>query len=131
MVRTDITIAFCCLAFIGVLLVTAYWDPSIRLLHALEMIPYAVAAILCLRGSKIGYALAAVGGGFWLWMAGFLTTFIRNGLERVAMLVRTGHVDRLDILIAAPAATFALGMVIFSVVGYAKAPGKSLRDWGV
>ena len=48
--------------------------------------------------------LGAASGAFWLWMAGTLTTFVRNGFERVAMLLRTGRVDRPDILIAAPAA---------------------------
>ena len=67
------------------------------MLHAFEAVPFVVAALLSVRQHKFGYILGAVSGAFWLWMAGMLTTFVRNGFERVAMLLRTGHVDRPDI----------------------------------
>ncbi len=98
----------------------AYWDPTIRLLHLFESLPYLVAAVLCLRQQKFGYMLGAAGGAFWLWTAGTLTTFIRNGFERVAMVLRTGHVDRPDILIAAPAACATGGLVLFSLWDYSR-----------
>ena len=72
------------------------FDSSIRTLHAFEAVPYAMAAVLCLRQRKAGYILGVASGIFWLWMAGTLTTFVRNGFERVAMLIQTGHVDRWD-----------------------------------
>jgi hypothetical protein len=120
--------AACAVAFIAVLAISAYWDPSIRVLHVFEALPYALAGVLCLRHHTFGYALGVAGGTFWLWMAGFLTTFVRNGFERVGMLVRTGTVDRLDLLIAAPAAIAAGGLVLFSVLGYVRRPRKSWRD---
>jgi len=101
---TGVGIAVCALAFIVVLAIAAYWDPTIRVLHAFEALPYLGAALLCLRRTRFGYPLGAVSGTFWLWTASFLTSFVRNGFERVSMLMRTGHVDRPDILIAAPAA---------------------------
>jgi len=70
--------------------ISAYWDRTIRVLHVFEALPYAAAAVLVLRRNKLGYMLGAVGGAFWLWTAGLLTTFIRNGFERAAMLLRTG-----------------------------------------
>ena len=98
------------------------------MLHLFEALPYLLAAALCLRGTKFGYMLAAVSGAFWLWTAGCLTSFVRNGFERVAMLARTGAVDRVDILIAAPAALSTGGLVLFSLLGYLRLPSRSWRD---
>ena len=44
------------------------------------------------------------------------------------MLARTGAVDRVDILIAAPAALATGGLVLFSLLGYLILPNKSWRD---
>jgi hypothetical protein len=123
--------ASCAVAFIVILGIAAYWDRSIRVLHVFESLPYAAAAVLCLRQHKFGYMLGAAGGAFWLWTAGTLTTFVRNGFERVAMLFRTGHVDRMDILIAAPAALATGGLVLFSLWGYSRLRAKSWGDIGL
>ncbi|MGE5832867.1 MAG: hypothetical protein ACM4AI_00175 [Acidobacteriota bacterium] len=88
--------AACGAMFIVVLAIAAYWDPSIRVLHAFEALP--------------------------------LTTFVRNGFERVAMLVTTGHVDRWDQFIAAPAALSTGGLVLFSVWGYSRVRPKRPAD---
>ena len=127
----DALAAVCAIAFIVILGIAAYWDRTIRVLHVFESLPYLVAAVLCLRRRKFGYMLGAAAGGFWLWTAGTLTTFVRNGFERVAMLLRTGHVDRPDILIAAPAALVTGGLVIFSLWGYLRLRNKSWSDLGL
>src|SRR6188474_2861191 len=82
--------AGCAALFILILGIAAYWDSSIRVLHVFEALPYGLAGVLCLRRSRLGYMLGAASGGFWLWMAGTRTSFVRNGFERVAMLVTTG-----------------------------------------
>jgi len=124
----DTLAAACATTFIIILGIAAYWDRTIRVLHVFEALPYAAAAVLSLRQRKFGYMLGAGAGAFWLWTAGTLTTFIRNGIERVAMLLRTGHVDRLDILIAVPAALATAGLVVFSLWGYWRLRDKSWRD---
>jgi hypothetical protein len=127
----DALAAGCAAAFIVILGISAYWDRTIRALHVFESLPFIVAALLCLRQHKFGYMLGAASGAFWLWMAGTLTTFVRNGFERVAMLLRTGHVDRPDILIAAPAACVTAGLVVFSLWGYSRARNKTWSDLGL
>jgi hypothetical protein len=127
--RADVYIAICSAAFILVLAVAAYWDSTIRVLHVFESLPYIAAAVLCLRHQKFGYALGVVSGAFWLWTAGFLTTFIRNGFERAALLIRSGTLDRADILIAVPAAIASAGLVVFSIKGYADLARKSASDF--
>jgi hypothetical protein len=116
--------------FIAALALSAYWDPTIRVLHAFEAVPYLLAAVLSLRGRKIGYALGVASGAFWLWLAGWLVTFVRNGFETLALSLRTGRLLRPDILIAVPAAVAAAGLVVFSLVGYLRLRNKSWRDLG-
>ena len=120
--KVNLAIDICSGMFIIVLALAAYWDRSIRVLHVVEALPYLVAAALCFRYSKFGYALGFSGGVFWLWTAGTLTTFVRNGFEQLVMLVRTGHVDRPDIIIAVPAARATAGLVLFSLFGYVLLP---------
>jgi hypothetical protein len=127
----DALAAGCAAAFVVILGIAAYWDRTIRVLHVFESLPFIAAALLCLRQHKFGYMLGAASGAFWLWMAGTLTTFVRNGFERVAMLLRAGHVDRPDILIAAPAACAAGGLVVFSLWGYFRGRNKTWSDLGV
>lgn len=110
------------------LAIASCWDSTIRILHVFESLPYLLAAVLCLRQSKLGYALGIVSGAFWLWIGGFLTTFVRNGFERLDTLFRTGSIDRPDILIAVPAAVATTGLVVLSGVGYARLRNKSWRD---
>jgi hypothetical protein len=126
----DTLAAACAIAFTLILALAAYWDPTIRVLHVFEAVPYLVSAVLCLRQRKLGYLLGAASGLFWLWTAATLTTFVRNGFERVGMLLRTGHVDRPDVLIAAPAACATAGLVLCSAWGYSRLRLKSWRDLG-
>jgi hypothetical protein len=126
--KLAVAVAVCAGFFVAILAIAAYFDASIRVLHVFEALPYLLAAALCLRRNKFGYALAAASGGFWLWTAGCLTSFVRNGFKRVAMLARTGAVDRVDILIAVPAALATGSLVVFSLLGYLRLPDKSWRD---
>ena len=114
--------------FVVILAVAAYWDSTIRVLHLFEAVPYLVAAVLITRRRRFGYILGAACGAFWLWTAGFLTTFIRNGFDRLASLMLTGHVDRWDIFIAVPAAVGAGGLVLFSGLSYLRSADKSPMD---
>jgi hypothetical protein len=127
----DALVAGCAAAFVVILGIAAYWDRTIRVLHVFESLPFIVAALLSLRQHKFGYMLGGASGAFWLWTAGTLTTFVRNGFERVAMLLHTGHVDRADILIAAPAACVTGGLVFFSLWGYLRARNKTWSDLGL
>src|SRR5438128_10806030 len=115
---SDVAAAVCAAAFVVVLAVSAVWDRSIRVLHVFEALPYIVAAILVLRQHKFGYALGAVSGAFWLLMATFRTTFVRNGFERLL----ANDWSRPDLLIAVPAALATCGLALSSIVGYARQP---------
>jgi hypothetical protein len=123
--------ALCAAVFVVILAVSAYWDPSIRLLHLFEAVPYLAAGWLCLRRVKIGYLLAIASGLFWLWVAGTRTTFVREGFRFAMRLLQTGQFERPGILIAAPAALATGGMVLFGLWGYLRARNKGWSDVGV
>jgi hypothetical protein len=123
--------AFCAALFVAILAISAYWDPSIRMLHLFEAIPYLAAGWLCVRRVKMGYLLAIAGGLFWLWVAGTRTTFVREGFRFAMRLLQTGQLERPDILIAAPAALATGGMVLFGLWGYLRARNKSVADVGL
>lgn len=126
--RLEALAAVCAAGFVCILAIAAYWDPTIRVLHTAEAMPYVLAGGLSLRRRTFGYALAIASGLFWLWMGAFLSTFVRNGFERVAMLARTGHVDRPDVLIAAPAAVFTAGLALCAAAAYVRHSSKRPRD---
>jgi len=98
-------------------------DRSIRVLHVFEALPYIVAAILILRQHKFGYALGFAGGAFWLCIATFRTSFVRNGFERLF----AADWSRPDLLIAVPAALATGGLALFSIAGYVR-QAKRPRD---
>lgn len=114
--------------FVLVLIISAWFDASIRVLHVFEALPYCAVPWLCRRKPKAGYSLGFASGAFWLWTAGFLTTFIRNGFERIVMLAESGSVDRPDILLAVPGFMGTLGLVVFSLIGYFQLQNKKWND---
>jgi len=117
--------------FVGILALAAYWDSSIRVLHLFEAVPFVLAGGLGARRRKLGYALGVASGLFWLFQAGYLVTFVRNGFEVLAASLRAGHILRPDTLIAVPAAIGAGGLLLGSLVGYATLRNKSPRDAGL
>ena len=114
--------------FVAMLALAAYWDSSIRVLHAFEAVPYLLAAALIAGRRRYGYILGVASGTFWLWMAACLTTFVKNGFQRLASLIQTGHVDRWDVFIAVPAALGTGGLVLFSALSYMRSADKSRMD---
>jgi hypothetical protein len=114
--------------FVVVLIVSAWFDSTIRTLHVFEAIPFLLTSWLCQRKPKVGYTLAFASGAFWIWTAGFLTSFIRNGFERVIMFLTTGAVNRPDILLAVPGFIGTFGLVVFSLIGYWRLDNKSWKD---
>ena len=126
--RWDFAIAACACAFVVVLAVAAYWDASIRVVHAFEALPYIAVAILCARQKKVGYALGAMAGLLWLGLASRGSTFIESGFQVLAVSLRTEHVVRPDLLIAVPGALATGGLTVCSAIGYGQLTNRRLSD---
>jgi hypothetical protein len=127
-VEVRMLISACVAVFVVILGVSAWWDPTIRVLHLFEAVPYIAAAALGLRRKKFGYLLGIAAGALWLWIAGTRTTFVRQGFAQAGILLQTGQIPHPDVLIAAPAALSTGGLALFSLWGYVRLRNKSWMD---
>jgi len=117
-----------CGCFIAVLFLSAVWDPSIRWLHFFQAWMYFAAIWLSLRKSVWGYFIGLSAAGLWAYGNLFVTTFLVNGLQQLAAWVRTGNLNRPDLLIAIPA-WFSNALVVAGCVwGYCQIQRKNPAD---
>jgi hypothetical protein len=115
-------------AFILVLAISAYWEPDIRALHFFQAWMYVVTIALSFRGSRWGHFIGLSAAGFWNYANLFVVTFFFNGLEQLAVWVRTGHLAQPDLLIAVPA-WFSNLLVIWGCIwAYSRLQEKRLSD---
>lgn len=107
-----------CVVFIFILTLSAVYDRSIRVLHALQALIYVAVVILALRRSAWGYGAGCIIAVFWNWTNIVHTTFIANGLHELARTLQTGRVSRPDQLIAVVAAAAHFVLIGSCLVGY-------------
>jgi hypothetical protein len=116
--------------FILMLWLSAFFDTGIRWLHFFQSWLYLAAIVLSLRRSRWGYFIGIATAGFWDYLNLFVTTFLRNGLHWLAVSVGSGRVSHIDQIIAVPAWTGNLLVVIGGIWGYCrlrKQPADGLR----
>jgi hypothetical protein len=116
--------------FVVVLAVSAYWEKDIRWLHFFQAWMYVAAMVLSLRRSRWGYFIGISAAGLWDYTNIFATTFFLNGLEQLAIWVRTGHLARPDLLIAVPAWFSNLLVVAGCLWAYSRLREKPVSDIG-
>ncbi len=114
--------------FIVVLGVSAYWEPGIRWLHFFQAGMYFVTIFLAFRRSRWGYFVGISAAGLWDYANLVATTFLFNGLQQLSEWVRTGHLQRPDLLIAVPAWVSNLAVVVGCLWGYARLPARGVTD---
>ena len=114
--------------FVLMLIVSAVFDPSIRWLHFFQAWIYVAALWLSLRKNKWGYFVGLSAAGLWAYSNLFVTTFFVNGLQQLALWIRTGHLARPDLLIAVPAWLANLLVVVGCAWGYLQLTRKNLTD---
>jgi hypothetical protein len=112
--------------FIIVLYVAAYWEPDIRWLHFLQSWMYIAAIALGWRGNSWGYFIGISAAVLWNYFTLFVNTFFENGLEQVSILLRSGHVPRLDQFISVPGWTGNVLLIIGCLLAYQR---HSQRRW--
>ncbi len=106
--------------FILVLLLSAIYDPSIRILHGFQALIYVAVMILARRKSAYGYGAGCITAAFWNWVNLVHTTFIRAGLDQLSNLLKTGHIARPDLFIAVIAATAHFVLIVACLVGFVR-----------
>jgi hypothetical protein len=115
--------------FTFALVLSAVFDPSIRVLHALQALIYIAVIVLTRRGSSWGFGAGCLIAALWNYTNLFVTNFIRAGLEQLMILFQTGQLQRPDLVVAVIAAAGHFLMIIACVVGFLRT-GPTLRQWG-
>jgi hypothetical protein len=115
--------------FIIALLVSAIFDPTIRLLHLLQALIYVAVIALSWRSNPWGFGAGFTIGLFWNYINLFVTTFIAAGLHQLWLLLTTGRLDRPDLFIAVVAAGGHVLLIVGCAAGFLRCR-PSLADWG-
>ena len=116
--------------FILMLGLSAFWEPDIRWLHFFQAWIYVATIVLGLRRNSWGYFIGISAAGLWMYANLSATTFFFNGLEQLSRWAHTGHLERLDLVIAVPAWFSNLLVVLGCLWGYSRLSSKSLGDVG-
>ena len=114
--------------FLFVLWLSAYLEPDIRWLHFFQAWMYVVTIGLVLRRSRWGYFIGLSAAAFWDYGNLFVTTFFGSGLRWIAAWISTGHLERLDQIVAVPGWLGNLLVVVGATWGYMQLPDKHRSD---
>ena len=114
--------------FIFCLVLSAVFDPTIRVLHALQALIYLAVIFLARRNSAWGFGAGFFIAIFWNYTNLFVTTFIKAGWEQLNALIRTSHLARPDLLIAVFAAFGHFLMIAACLAGFLHTRPKA-REW--
>jgi hypothetical protein len=115
--------------FIFALILSAVFDPTIRMLHALQALIYIAVIYLTRKGSAWGYGAGFFIAVLWNYTNLFVTTFIKAGLEQLSILVRTGQLQRPDLVIAVVAAGGHFLLIIACLAAFLRMRPDA-RRWG-
>jgi len=119
-----------CVTFIVILVVSAVFDPRIRVLHVFEAFIYVAVMVWARQRSAWGYGAGFSFAAFWNWTNFAHTTFIANGMRALEGWIQSGHLQRPDQLIAVPAAAAHFVLIAACIAGYFLIPHRTARDAG-
>ena len=104
--------------FIVALVISAVFDPTIRLLHALQALIYIAVIVMTRKNSAWGFGAGCIIAAFWNYINLFVTTFIKAGVHELLVLVETGKLHRPDLLIALLAAGGHFLLIVACLAGF-------------
>jgi hypothetical protein len=114
--------------FIFALVLSAVYEPRIRVLHALQALIYFAVVALARKNSPWGYGAGFVISAFWNYINLFVTTFIRAGVEQLIAFFETGRIARPDLALSLIAASGHFLLIQACLVGFLRS-GPRTREW--
>jgi hypothetical protein len=90
------------------LLVSAVFDPTIRVLHALQALIYVAVIVLARRDNAWGLGAGCIIAAFWNYMNLFVSNFIVTGLRELSLLLTAGELRPGQIAVVAAIGHFLL-----------------------
>jgi hypothetical protein len=115
--------------FVLALVVSAIFDPRIRLLHTLQALIYVAVIVLARRSSPWGLGAGFVVALFWNYINLFVTNFIAAGLSHLGSLLTTGRLTRPDLLVAVVAGAGHFALMVGCLAGFLRRRPGALA-WG-
>lgn len=114
--------------FVVALAASVYFDPSIRLLHALQASIYVAVMVLAQRGNPLGFGAGFAIALLWNGANLFATGFIAAALRALQTVLSTGHISRPVLLLVLVGATGHFLMIAGCLVCFFRSGGGS-RPW--
>jgi hypothetical protein len=99
--------------FMFALLISAVFEPSIRLLHALQALIYVAVIVLTRRNSAWGFGAGCIIGAFWNYI------FIRGAAADIWAFIM-GRVARPDMAIQLAATVAHFLLIVACIAGFAR-----------
>ena len=107
---------------------SAVLDPTIRLLHALQSLIYVAVVVFARRSIAWAFGAGCFKSGFWNLANLFVTGFVRDGLQDLALLLQTGQMATLDLMIPVVAFTGNCLVFVACLVAFLCSP-RQRRSW--
>jgi hypothetical protein len=104
--------------FIFALVLSAVFDPRIRVLHVLQALIYVAVIVLTRKTSAWGFGAGTFIALFWNYTNLFVNTFFQAGLQQLSILLETGRIPRPDLLIAVVAVAGHFLLIAACIVGF-------------
>jgi hypothetical protein len=115
--------------FIFALVLSAVFEPRIRVLHALQILIYVAVIVLTRRNSSWGFGAGCAIAVFWNYINLFVTTFIKAGVNQWIAFLQTGRIERPDLALSAFAAAGHFLLIAGCLIGFLRTRPRA-RNWG-
>jgi hypothetical protein len=111
------------------LTVSAFLEPQLRFLHALQSLIYVAVIVLARRDSPWGFGIGAIMAAAWNCLNLFVTYLMQTGMALLLSFFRTGHAGQPVTMMVAIAGIGHFILLIACVVSFLELrPG--IRQWG-
>lgn len=114
--------------FIFALLLSAVYDPKIRILHVLQALIYFAVIVLASKNNAWGFGAGCVIATFWNYSNLFVTHFIQAGVQQLVAWAATGSLRRPDLLVAVIAAAGHFLIIMGCAAGFIRLRPR-VREW--
>jgi hypothetical protein len=104
-------------------------ERKIRLLHALQTLIYVAVIVLSRRSSPWGFGAGTFIAALWNYTNICVTSFVKDGLEQLSILIQKGHLNRPDLLVAVIGAGGHFLVIAACLAGFLRLR-PSARQWG-
>ena len=115
--------------FLAALAVSAFLEPQLRVLHALQSLIYVAVVVLARRNSPWGFGIGAIMAAAWNCLNLFVTHLMQTGMALLLSFIRTGHMGQPVTLMVAIGGIGHFLLLIACVIDFLELrPGT--RQWG-